>query len=136
MVPNFLYGILQRKYRKMTVRWSLSNDSFVKLSLYFVASKLFYHGILQRKYRKMTIRWSFTYDSFVKLSLFCGSQIVLPWNFTSVPSKDHSLITWFIAMNPNIASHRDCTVSQYRLPDLSTKLTEISGKLSLECTVI
>ena len=31
---SFFHGILQRKYRKMTIRWSFSYYSFVKLSLY------------------------------------------------------------------------------------------------------
>ena len=32
--PNFYHGILQRNYRKMTMKWSFSYYSFIKLSLY------------------------------------------------------------------------------------------------------
>ena len=35
MAPKFFYhGILQRNYRKMTITWSFSYNSFVKLYLY------------------------------------------------------------------------------------------------------
>ena len=35
MAPNFFHhGHLQRNYRKMTIKWSFSYNSFVKLSLY------------------------------------------------------------------------------------------------------
>ena len=34
-LPIFLYpGIFQKNYRKMTIKWSFSENSFVKLSLY------------------------------------------------------------------------------------------------------
>ena len=38
----FCHGILQRSYRKMTIKWSFSYNSFVNISLYNIRPEFFY----------------------------------------------------------------------------------------------
>ena len=81
-ISHYKETILQRirNYRKMTIPWSFSYNSFVKSLAIFgsigtdsVISESCYEGtILQRNYRKMTIPWSISYNCFVKFHAIFG----------------------------------------------------------------
>ena len=101
----FYHGILQRDYRKMTIKWSFSYNSFLKLSLYYWRQSVLIdpkHSIIKGRhcamYETLNISLSKIHTSLNITLDFCC------WTGLGVSSWDLGILPWTFVVELDLVS--------------------------------